>query len=156
MNSLRQLVVLSIAVLYFFLSTGVILFRTHCECSGSTSISLFAGSESNCDVTSEDSCCSDKKSCETGEPGLEYNFCECDSPLVTYLKLTDHFGEDSDLEYPFAKQLFLIHFSASEPILDNRLSEEPKVYSLYSPPQHALYGRFLLNYINQRKIDLLT
>lgn len=148
--------VLIVTVLYFFLSTGVNLFRTHCECSGSTSISLFADSESNCDVTSEDSCCSDKKSCEAGEPGSEYKFCECDSPLVTYLKLTDHFGEDSNLEYPFAKQLFLVHFSEAEPIRDFILSETPKIYSFYTPPQHTLYGRFLLNYINQRKIALLT
>ena len=153
---LKQLLVFIVTVLYFFLSTGVNLFRTHCECSDSTNISLFANSESNCDETSEDSCCSDKKYCETGEPDSDYSLCECDSPTVTYLKLTDHFAEDSDLEYPFARQLILIHFFASEPILDFKLSEEPKIYSLYSAPQHSLYGRFLLNFIKQHKIALVS
>lgn len=156
MNSFKQLVVLIVAVLYLFLSTGVVLFRTHCECSGRTSVSLYAGSQSTCGVSTEDSCCSDHTTSETGTPDSEPGCCSCDSPVVSYLKLTDHSGEDYRLEYPQGKPVFLIPVSVYEPISDFSYSENTKVFSLYSPPPNTQYGRFLLNCINQRKLALLS
>lgn len=157
MNSLRQILFILLAVVYLFLSTGVVLFKTHCVCTGNNSVSLFAASESCNDIISDHNCCGDEKTtCENCQKDHQPHSCGCDEPIVTFLKLTDHFNEGSDLEYPFSKQLTLICFFDTESIqvVDTSISIE--VFPYYSPPQKVLFGRFLINFLNQRKIALFA
>lgn len=156
MNYFRQILVLLLAVFYLFLSTGVMLFQTHCECSDSTSISLYAEPEVCVDdVAADASCCSHPESSKKNDDS-PCNSCGCDTLTATYLKLTDHSGADSGLEYPFAKQLFLVYFSEAIPSRIIDTSNSPEVFPDYSPPQNYPSGRFLINFISQRKIALLA
>ena len=156
-NYFRQILVFLLAVFYLFLSTGVVLFQTHCACSDSTSISMYTEPEVCIDnVVAVGSCCSQTESGDNTDDIQTCKSCNCDTPTITYLKLTDHSGADSGLEYPFAQQLFLVNFPEAVlcQIIDT--SNSPKVFPDYSPPQNYPHGRFLLNFINQRKIDLLA
>lgn len=148
---------LLLAVFYLLLSTGVVLFQTHCACSDSTRISMYT-EPGVCidDVVAGESCCSQAELGDKKNDIQTCKSCNCDAPTITYLKLTDHSGVDSGLEYPFAQQLFLVNFPEAvlRQIIDT--SNSPEVFPDYSPPQNYPHGRFLLNFINQRKIDLLA
>jgi len=156
-ESIKKILFFLLAVYYLFLSTGVTLLETHCLCSNSTNVSLFVESDTCNDAVSSHSCCSNEEESSVSEPIDQFQHsCGCDSPIVTYLKLTDHFGEDSSFEYTFVKQLC---FDQSFDLLTLShivLSKEIRSYQNYSSPGNHLYGRDLLNFINQRKIAPLV
>lgn len=156
MDSIKKISLLLLTVFYLFLSTGVTLLKTHCVCSDSTRISLYTEAESCNEALREHTCCADVVTCESCDPSHEHHTCGCDSPIVTYLKLTDHFGEDSELQYPLAKQLVLICFPEVESLQTVAFSPEPTVYPENSPPENPLYGRNLINFLHQRKIALFV
>lgn len=157
MNSFKHLLVFIFSVFYLFLSTGVTLFRTHCECSGSNSVSLFVASETCNEIIPDHDCCSEEQiTHENCQIDHLHHDCGCTEPIITYLKLTNHFGEDSNLEYPIAKQFSLVHFAQAELIQIIDTSANPQVFPNYSPPENLLYGRFLITFLNQRKIALFA
>jgi hypothetical protein len=156
-ESIKKILFFLLAVYYLFLSTGVTLLETHCLCSNSTNVSLFVESDSCHDIVSSHSCCSNEKESAVSEPIDQFKHsCGCDSPIVTYLKLTDHFGEDSNFEYTFVKQLY---FDQSFELLSfspKVLSEKTNTYQNYLSPENHLSGRELINFIHQRKIAPLV
>jgi hypothetical protein len=155
-ESIKKISLFLLTVFYLFLSTGVTLLKTHCLCSDSTRISLYTETKSCNDAIPEHTCCEEVNSCESCNAGHDHHTCGCDSPVVTYLKLTDHFGEDSELEYPLAKQLTLMYFSEVKSLKTIAFSSEPTIYPDNSPPENPLYGRNLINFLHQRKIALFV
>lgn len=154
MESLKKILVFLIAGFYLFLSTGVTLLQTHCLCSDSTSISLYAASESCTERISDHDSCEENSNCADSSTASGHDDCGCDAPVVTYLKLTNHLGDGSNLEYPLEKHLSLIPCSEIEFLRINVLPSLPIVYPDYSPPENPLYGRYLISFLNQRKIAL--
>jgi len=156
-DSLKKILIFLLAVFYLFLSTGVTLLETHCLCSNSTNVSLFVESDTCHDVVSNHSCCSNEKEDASSEPAEHFKHsCGCDSPIVTYLKLTDHFSEDSKFEYTFVKQLCFDQSYEELSFIPIVLSEKTPTYQNYSSPENHFFGRFLINFINQRKIATLV
>lgn len=157
MDSIKKILIFLLAVFYLFLSTGVTLLETHCLCSNSTNVSLFVESDTFYDAVAVHSCCSNEEETASSEPVEHFmHSCGCGLPIVTYLKLTDHFSEDSTFEYTLVKQLCFDEsydlLSFSPPVL----SEKTLTYQNYSSPENHFFGRYLLNFINQRKIGTLV
>lgn len=151
-KTFRKILVIGFSVVYFFLSTGFMLFQTHCECLGRTSVSLFVASDSCNEVNPEHDCCSLDSKCEHCQSDKIHHSCGCDSPVVSYLKLSDHFGEDSDFEYPLAKIISLLNISVIETVVELLPEKSPVHFTSYSPPENQRAGRLLINFLNQRKI----
>lgn len=154
MKSWNKILLFVTAIVYLFLSTGVTLLQTHCLCSDSTRISLYAASES-CDTENSDhGCCEEEKNHQESPVNQKHPFCGCDEPIVTYLKLTNHLDKGSNFEYPIGKQLSLVQCSESKLLQIINSTSLPIVYPEYSPPENPLYGRFLISFLHQRKIAL--
>lgn len=151
-KTFRKILVLGFAVIYFFLSTGIMLFQTHCECLGRTNVSLFIAADPCGEVDSEHDCCVVESKCEHCQPEKIHNSCGCDSPVVSYLKLAEHFGEDSDYEYSLPKMLNLLNISVIETVEELLPEKSPVHFTYYSPPENKKAGRVLINFLNQRKI----
>lgn len=155
-NQLKRILVFVIAVIYLFLSTGVALLETHCLCSDSKSISLNSASEPCYESISDHSCCTGEDQHKEEYPPENSHDCGCEEPVVTYLKLTNHLGDSSHLQYPNAKNLGLVNRveTALLKLMDS--SSETAAYPDYLPPENTLYGRYLITFLNQRKIALLA
>ena len=154
MESLKKILLFFIAGLYLFLSTGVILLQTHCLCSDSTRISLYADSESCEEMVSDHGCCECENSCNDPNTSPKHDSCGCDKPIVTYLKLTNHLADGSNLEYSINKPLFLVHYKEASSLKPVVFSLGSTGYPDYSPPENTHYGRYLITLLHQRKIAL--
>ena len=154
MNPIKKILLFVIAVVYLFLSTGVTLLQTHCLCSDSTRISLYAASESCNEIISDDGYCDEENKCQDIPTGHKDHSCGCDEPIVTYLKLTNHPDEGSNLEYSIGQQLTLVHFREALTLQLSVFSTGSTIYPDYYPPEDPLFGRFLIAFLNQRKIAL--
>lgn len=142
--------------MYLFLSTGVMLFQTHCECLGSTSVSLFVAADSCIDAVTEDDCCSIESNCNDSQLGTINHSCGCESPVLSYLKLAEHFDEGSSIEYPLAKIIGLLNVAVIETV-EEILPEKSLVhFTYYTPPNNKKVGRDLINFIHQSKIAPLV
>ena len=153
MQYYKRILTFIFTVFYLFLSTGVTLLETHCVCSDSTSISLYTTSESCNEIISDHTCCDGENTCTEYFVGNETHSCGCNEPIVTYLKLTNHFGEDSVLEYPIVQKLCVV-YSPETVSFRVIISPESSVYPDYLPPENPLFGRFLITFLSQRKIAL--
>lgn len=142
------------SVLYLFLSTGVMLFQTHCECLGSASVSLFVAADSCDDAISEDDCCSTRSNCINSQTEEKLHSCGCESPVVSYLKLSEHFDEGSNFEYPLAKIINMLNVAVIETVEQILPEKSPINFTHYSRPENKKAGRNLINFLNQRKIAL--
>ena len=150
------MLVLGFSVLYFFLSTGVMLFQTNCECLGQTNVSLFVASEMCDETISEHNCCSSESENKHGQPDKTDHSCGCDSPIISYLKLTNHLDKDSNFEYPMARIIGLLNIAVSETV-EQLLPEKSVVhFTYYAPPENKKVGRDLINFIHQSKIAPLA
>ncbi|MDO8928146.1 MAG: hypothetical protein Q7W54_04070 [Bacteroidota bacterium] len=154
MKTINKILVLVFSVLYLFLSTGVMLFQTHCECLGSASVSLFVAADSCSDTITEDDCCSTESNCINSQTEEKLHSCGCESPVVSYLKLTEHFDEGSNFEYPLAKIISLLNIAVNETVEEILPEKSPFHFAYYSPPENKKAGRNLINFLNQRKIAL--
>jgi len=157
-NALKKIGIVSLAVVYLFLSTGVTLYKTFCECVGHESISLFQESETCNELIPDHNCSATHEHCDQCSTGDTHHSCDCGcgSPTISFLKLTDHFGEDSDIQFTLSAQQNLFLSAEIQIINQTPRIELPVVYNDYSPPCHQLSGRDLINYLNQRKIALLS
>lgn len=151
-KTFRKILVIGFAVIYFFLSTGIMLFQTHCECLGRTNVSLFVAADTCDEVNAEHDCCSVESKCEHCQSENIHHSCGCDSPVVSYLKLAEHLGEDSNFEYPLAKMLSLLNISIIETVEELLPEKSPAHFTYYSPPENKKAGRILINFLNQRKV----
>lgn len=154
MNSFSKILIFALSGFYLFLSTGVMLFQTHCLCSDTSRISLYAAADSCTEIFPDQNCCGENDACGRIYLSEESHSCGCEDPQATYLKLAIHVGEDSHLEYPFVKQFLLANVPEIESGLDVVSSEEPVTHPYYSPPENQYFGRYLINFLNQRKIAL--
>lgn len=154
MESLKKILVFFIAGLYLFLSTGVTLLQTHCLCSDSTRISLYADPESCLETSPGQDCCEHGSQCDDNQADHKHPFCGCEKPIVTYLKLTNPLNDGSALEYPIGKLICLDQFPHEKFLQKVILLPEPIKYSDYSPPENPRYGRYLISFLSQRKIAL--
>jgi hypothetical protein len=151
---MKKILLFFIAGLYLFLSTGVTLLQTHCLCSDSTRISLYADSESCMEAVAGQDCCEQDSQCSDNQTDHEHPFCGCEEPIVTYLKLSNHLGDGSALEYPTGKLICLDHLPKEKLLQKIVFLPEPIKYSEYSPPENERYGRVLITFLSQRKIAL--
>jgi hypothetical protein len=153
-KTINKILVLVFSVLYLFLSTGVMLFQTHCECLGSASVSLFVAADSCDDAISEDDCCSTRSNCINSQTEEKLHSCGCESPVVSYLKLSEHFDEGSNFEYPLAKIINMLNVAVIETVEQILPEKSPINFTHYSRPENKKAGRNLINFLNQRKIAL--
>lgn len=156
MNSFRKILIFGLTVFYLFLSTGVMLFQTHCLCSDTSRISLYTAADSCTETMPEQNCCGENDACGSIYLNKESHSCGCEDPQATFLKLTIHVGGDSHPEYPFVKQLLLANVPETASGLDVVSSDKPATFPYYSPPENQYYGRYLINFLNQRKIALFA
>lgn len=154
MESLKKIGVFFIVGLYLFLSTGVTLLQTHCLCSDSTRISLYVDPDSCVETVYGQDCCEQGSQCDDNQSDHEHPFCGCDKPIVTYLKLSNHLGDGSALEYPTGKLICLDFIPQEEPLQKIVFLSPSIKYSDYSPPENTRYGRYLIALLSQRKIAL--
>lgn len=156
MRTLRKIVVVGLSVLFLFLSTGVMLYQTHCECLGSSKVSLFAASQLSDYTTTEDDCCSTESKPANFQLDIIQQACGCDLPVLIYLKLSRHLGEDSTLEYSLAKITGLQNVAVVETV-EQLLPEKSFVhFTYYTPPDTKKVGRTLVNFLKQYKIALFA
>jgi hypothetical protein len=149
-------VVIGLSVLFLFLSTGVMLYQTHCECLGSSKVSLFAAHELSDHTTTGDDCCSIESKPVIPQLDAIQQACDCDLPVLIYLKLSRHLGEDSTLEYSFAKIISLQNIAVIETV-EQLLPEKLFVqFTNYAPPHTKKVGRTLVNFLKQHKIALFA
>lgn len=153
MELLKKILLFFIAALYLFLSTGVTLLQTYCQCSDSTRISLYADPEPCLEIVSGQDCCEHVSPCDAPQTDHQHPY-SCDKTSVTYLKLINHQGDGSTLEYPSGKLIYLDPLPNEKLLQKIDLLPEPIKYSDYSPPENPRYGRFLIAFLNQRKIAL--
>ncbi|HET6559361.1 MAG TPA: hypothetical protein VFG54_18700 [Prolixibacteraceae bacterium] len=156
MDKLKSILVFLIAVIYLFLSTGVALLETHCLCSDSKSISLNSNSDPCYESISDHSCCGEENQHTDGVPPEKSHDCGCEEPVVTYLKLTSHLVDGNHGQYPNGKNLNLVSGVETALLKMVDTSSETVAYPDYLPPDNTLYGRYLITFLNQRKIALLA
>jgi len=152
-ESLKKTGYILIALVYLFLSTGIALIKTNCLCSENTIISLYDISDSESEILSDQNCCEETFPKDENNKGIEYSSCGCSIPIVTYLKLNNHPGSETKLEYPVGKILFIVYSSVEILLNLENLSSDVEKYPIYSPPEKP-YGRILISLLNQRKIAL--
>jgi len=155
-KTINKILVLVFSVLYLFLSTGVMLFQTHCECLGSTSVSLFVAADSCSDAITENDCCSTESNCNDSQLEQINHSCGCESPVVSYLKLTEHFDEGSNFEYPLAKIISLLNVAVIETVEEILPERSVAHFTYYTPPNNKKVGRDLIHFIHQSKTAPLT
>lgn len=132
------------------------LYQTHCECLEISKVSLFAASKQNDQTNAEDCCCSMESKSANFRQHLIQQSCGCDAPVLVYLKLASHLGEDSILEYPLAKIISLQNVAVIETV-DQLLPEKLFVhFTYYAPPDNRKVGRTLVNFLKQYKIALIA
>lgn len=155
-DNLKRILVFLTAVIYLFLSTGVALLETHCLCSDSKSISLNSPSETCYESMSDHSCCGDENEHKDVYPPEKSHDCGCEEPVVTYLKLTSHISDGANGQYSNGKNLSLISREEADLLMRIDSSSETVTHTDYLPPENSLYGRYLITFLNQRKIALLA
>ena len=155
-KTFRKIVVIGLSVLFFFMSTGVVLYQTHCECFGISKVSLFAASKQSDHTNTEDNCCFTESEYANYKPDILQQSCGCDLPVPIYLKLSSHLGEGSILEYPMAKIISLQNVAVIETV-EQLLPVQLSVhFTYYAPPDNKKAGRTLVNFLKQYKIALLA
>jgi len=152
-ESIKKIGYILIALVYLFLSTGIALVKSNCLCSDNTIISFYDISDSEGEIHSGENCCEETHPKDEKKKGSEYSSCGCATPTVTYLKLSNHPGSETKLEYPVGKILFIVYSSAEILLNIENLSSDIEQYPIYSPPEKP-YGRILISLLNQRKIAL--
>ena len=155
-DNLKRILVFLIAVIYLFLSTGVALLETHCVCSDSKSISLNSPSEPCYESIADHNCCGEEDQHLNLYSPEENHNCGCEEPVVTYLKLTNHLGDSSHLQHQNGKSLSLMIKAETALLKMMDLSSETVTFPDYLPPENTFYGRYLITFLNQRKIALLV
>lgn len=154
MKTFRKILFIGFSVIYLFLSTGVILFQTHCKCSGQINVSLYT-SESQCEPEStENECCAAHTSC-ISIPEKHESSCGCNAPDITFLKLTDHFVKNVNPTISTNNFICLPVGFSNQTIEEDNLQESTD-YVWHSPPDKKISGRFLINFLHQHKIDLFA
>jgi len=156
MNSIKKILILTFTAFYLFLAVGVLVFEIFCKCSGELSISLFVES-ATCEGNGiqNDDCCSSENDCKNCDTAQSQHSCGCDSPTISYLKLTDHFFDTAGSIIPLINPISLLYGEIIT--LDNIIPKHPILQTAfldYSPPDNPLVGRNLINFIEQRKIAL--
>lgn len=153
MESLKKIGYLLIALVYLFLSTGVALIKTNCLCTESTTISIYDISDSESEILSHQNCCETTLPASENINDNEHRSCGCDIPIITYLKLANHPGSETKLEYPVGKSIFIVYSPYDLNVKLENISTEVEIYPHYSAPEKP-YGRMLISFLNQRKIAL--
>lgn len=158
MNRIWKILTLTFTAFYLFLAVGVIVFETFCKCSGELSVSLFVET-ATCEENGihNDDCCSSENDCKSCETANSQHSCGCESPTISYLKLTDHFCDTAGSIVPLINPISLLYGETITP--DTIIPEHPKLQTAfydYSPPDNPLVGRNLINFIEQRKIALFA
>jgi len=152
-ESIKKIGYILIALVYLFLSTGIALVKSNCLCSDNTIISFYDISDSEAEILSGENFCEETHPNDEKKNVSDYSSCGCATPTVTYLKLSNHPGSETKLEYPVGKILFIVYSSAEILLNIENLSSDIQKYPIYSPPEKP-YGRILISLLNQRKIAL--
>jgi len=155
-RTFRKIVGILLSVLFFFLSTGVTLYQTHCECLGISKVSLFAAYELSEHATTEADCCYTEPILASNQTDQIQQSCGCDLPVLIYLKLSSHLGEDSNREYSLAKLIILQNAAVIETVEQLLPEKQFARYTNYTPPDTKKVGRTLVNFLNQYKIALFA
>lgn len=156
MRTLKKIVAIGLSVLFFFLSTGIMLYQTHCECLGISKVSLFAAYELSEHSTTYADCCSTESILASNQSDQIQQSCGCELPVPIYLKLSSHLGEDSNREYSLVKLIILQNAAVIETVEQILPEKQFARYTNYAPPDTKKVGRTLVNFIKQYKIALLA
>ena len=148
MESIKKIGYILIALVYLFLSTGIVLVKTNCLCSDITNISINKISDTEDEIHAHQNCCTSENIKDHEHP-----LCGCDIPEIAFLNLTHQPGSNIKLEYPVWKTFSIVNIfhEISHPIKND--SAEIEIIPAYPPPEKPS-GRILISLLNQRKIAL--
>jgi len=126
-------------------------------CSDTTRISLFENPDTCNDDDIENSCCGSdhQDQSPTKEDPIDRS-CGCNKVELIDIKLSNHIDECSSPEYSFTNQFSFLQYTTSSQVIPESLPEIVINSENYSPPGNYLYGRNLINFINQLKIPLYS
>jgi len=155
-RKLKKIVGILLSVLFFFLSTGVMLYQTHCKCSGISKVSFLAVNEFDEHTASEADCCSAESISTNFQSDQIQETCECDSPVFIFLKLSSHYGEDSGYEFSLNKSMSLQQIAVSDKTERSLPEAILTHFTSYTPPDTKKVGRTLVNFTHQYKIALFA
>lgn len=84
MKALKQISTILLAMIFLISSSGFIMYKSFCLCTGNKQVSVFVQNKI-CSSKGIQSCCEEKtKSCAS-----ESSDCDCGKPEITYIKLTN-------------------------------------------------------------------
>ncbi|MEL7587945.1 MAG: hypothetical protein AAGU19_14650 [Prolixibacteraceae bacterium] len=123
---------------------------------GSSKVSLFAAPEMSDHTTTEADCCSTVSKPANYQLDTIQQACGCDLPVLIYLKLSGHLGEDSTPEYSLAKITNLQNVAVIETVEQLLPEKSFAHFTYYAPPDTKKVGRTLVNFLKQYKIALFA
>jgi len=156
-NSLKNILVFVFTLFYLIISTGLTLVKMNCACSGQKSLSVHTyhiSPESNSDC---DSCCQPEVTstcCNTTDS--DSDSCGCTVPEINFIRLSNVIGGEIAVLKPVLTIQTLLFFQPDHRIDFTYPAEIETIRIKYFPPENQLSGRYLINFISQRKIAPLT
>lgn len=150
---IRNISIILFSVFYMLVSIGIIIENSYCYCNGGSIISVAQLPDSVYSSIQCNSCCNSNTEQSTcSEDGCAES-CACNKPIINFIKLTKHFGENSIPANLSNNEIFDIFLVSSDKI--DMSSEIEDFISLihYFPPDNLYSGRILLNFIKQLKFD---
>lgn len=157
MKIFKNIIVLAFAIVYLLVSTGMNIVHTLCDCSETICCSEPAEEENVVvQVNAGSCCCSESGNETTSNSSGEKQTCDCSNPVITFVKLGDQHGEQ--ITHVAGQNIFVfaLYYLDIEKISPDDSGEESISLSNYSPPENTYSGRFLINYLNQRKIPAIA
>lgn len=153
MKLVKQISAILLGVLFLMSSSGFMIYKSKCSCTGNEQVSLFVNSEICKSETTEveKSCCAVE---ETTQCQSHTNDCDCDSPEVTYFKLKNQVINE-EVKFTLIQPIeFLVLYSSLQFDYneDSRSVELDKEYN--DPPPLIESSHDFLIQIQQLKIPL--
>ena len=80
--------------------------------------------------------------------------CHCHEPLLTFIKLGDYFDDHTSVVMDQNTFVYISYFEVKDELLTSISGEKRLENPHYSPPENHYSGRFLVNFLSQRKIAI--
>ncbi len=160
MKLFRNILIFVLSIVFLVSATGILIFHTHCACTGNDQVSVYVSPET-CEDSfhvhhthgegGEEVCVSEH---ECHECTTHTDNCGCDAPEVRFLKLDDRVvNEKVRIEKILPAQLHLMAESAIL-LFHNTDGEENQDYNYIDPPPLLTSSKDFLILIQQLKIPV--
>lgn len=161
MKKANQILSVFLGIILIVSSTGILIYKTHCVCTGNNEVSLYVKPDSCVEdfhvhhTHNHDGCEVQTSGYGCHECSTSAGDCGCESPEVEFIKLINQISED---EFSFLKtqHLKISVITASIFILFEEVNETEQIdFYTDPPPLKSNSKRFLIE-VNQLKIPYLA